>query len=175
MLNSQHQAEDKLIILYVLNKIKTGLTREQIALIIGENLQMSYFDIQLYIDKLLEDEFIRSYTLEDHKTVIAITSSGRETLSIFKKQIPSYIIEMLDVYLEKNQDRIFKEITITATYKKNGEHDYQVFLKLQENNITLMELNINTPSSKEAINICDNWKEHTQNLYASIIRLLTSN
>ena len=59
MLNTQHQAEDKLIILYVLNKIKTGITREQVAFIIIENLQMSYFDIQLYIDNLIEDDFIR--------------------------------------------------------------------------------------------------------------------
>lgn len=36
-----------------------------------------------------------------------------------------------------------------------------------------MELNINTPSQKQALNICDNWKNDTQNLYASIIKLLT--
>ena len=46
LFNSEQQAEDKLIILYVLKKIKTSLTREQIALIIVENLQIGYFDIQ---------------------------------------------------------------------------------------------------------------------------------
>ena len=45
LFNSEQQAEDKLIILYVLKKIKTSLTREQIALIIVENLQIGYFDI----------------------------------------------------------------------------------------------------------------------------------
>ena len=128
MFNTQHQAEDKLIILYVFNKIKTGLTREQIALIIGENLQMSYFDIQLYIDKLLDDEFIRAYEMEDGKTVLAITSSGYETLVLFQKDIPTYIIEMLDLYLDKNQDRIFKEIAITGKYKKNGDMKFSSLL-----------------------------------------------
>ena len=58
LFNSEQQAEDKLIILYVLKKIKTSLTREQIALIIVENLQIGYFDIQLYIDDLIKDEFL---------------------------------------------------------------------------------------------------------------------
>lgn len=173
MLNTQHQAEDKLIILYVLNKIKTGITREQVAFIIIENLQMSYFDIQLYIDNLIEDDFIRLYQMDADKTVVAITAKGRETLNIFEKDIPTYIREMLELYISQNRDRIFREVKVIGNYTKNTDGDYQVQLKLHENNIVLMELNINTPSQKQALNICDNWKNDTQNLYASIIKLLT--
>lgn len=173
MLNTQHQAEDKLIILYVLNKIKTGITREQVAFIIIENLQMSYFDIQLYIDKLIDDDFVRLYNMDDNKQVVAITAKGRETLSIFENDIPAYICEMLELYISQNRDRIFKEIKVLGNYTENSDGDYQVELKLHENNIVLMELNINTPSLKQARNICDNWTKDTQNLYASIIKLLT--
>ena len=104
---------------------------------------------------------------------IAITAKGRETLNIFEKDIPAYIREMLELYISQNRDRIFREVKVIGNYTKNTDGDYQVQLKLHENNIVLMELNINTPSQKQALNICDNWKNDTQNLYASIIKLLT--
>ena len=173
MLNSKHQAEDKLIILYVLDKIKTGITREQVAQIILENIQMGYFDVQLYLDSLLEEDYIRLYPLEDGKQVVAITSQGRETLEILKHQIPVYTIEMLDLYIDQNRDRIFREVKVAGSYVKNNDGDYQVHLKLHENNIVLMELSINTPTKQQAQFLVENWKKDTQNLYASIIKLLT--
>ncbi|MEF9917966.1 MAG: DUF4364 family protein [Eubacterium sp.] len=173
MLNSEHQAEDKLIILYVLLKIKTGITREQVAFIIIENLQMSYFDIQLYIDDLIRDNLVRLYEMDNDKKIVVISAKGRETLEMFVSEVPTYIKEMLDLYISQNRDRIFKEVKILGNYTKNSDNDYQVQLKLHENNIVLMELSINTPSQKQALNICDNWKNDTQNLYASVIKLLT--
>ncbi|MEA4804882.1 DUF4364 family protein [Acetobacterium wieringae] len=172
LFNSSQQAEDKLIILYVLQKIKTALTREQIALIIIENLQIGYFDIQLYIDDLIKDDFLS--TLEyDGKSVLSLTPMGKDTLTVFHDKIPTYIAEMIDLYLKENRAKIFKEVKITANYQKLGETDYLVELKLQENNMVLMEIALNAPTLKLALDICNRWKENTQELYASVLNLLT--
>ncbi len=172
LFNSSQQAEDKLIILYVLQKIKTALTREQIALIIIENLQIGYFDIQLYIDDLIKDDFLS--TLEyDGKSVLSLTPMGKDTLTVFHDKIPTYITEMIDLYLKENRAKIFKEVKITANYQKLGETDYLVELKLQENNMVLMEIALNAPTLKLALDICNRWKENTQELYASVLNLLT--
>ncbi|WP_303870027.1 DUF4364 family protein [Acetobacterium wieringae] len=172
LFNSSQQAEDKLIILYVLQKIKTALTREQIALIIIENLQIGYFDIQLYIDDLIKDDFLS--TLEyDGKSVLSLSPMGKETLTVFNDKIPTYITEMIDLYLKENRAKIFKEVKITANYQKLGETDYLVELKLQENNMVLMEIALNAPTLKLALDICNRWKENTQELYASVLNLLT--
>ena len=76
LFNSEQQAEDKLIILYVLKEIKTSLTREQVALIIIENLQIGYFDIQLYIDDLIKDEFLTTLDY-DGKSVLTLSPHGK--------------------------------------------------------------------------------------------------
>ncbi|MEL7659750.1 DUF4364 family protein [Acetobacterium wieringae] len=172
LFNSSQQAEDKLIILYVLQKIKTALTREQIALIIIENLQIGYFDIQLYIDDLIKDDFLS--TLEyDGKSVLSLSPMGKETLTVFHDKIPTYITEMIDLYLKENRAKIFKEVKITANYQKLGETDYLVELKLQENNMVLMEISLNAPTLKLALDICNRWKENTQELYSSVLKILT--
>lgn len=172
LFNSEQQAENKLIILYVLKKIKTSLTREQIALIVIENLQISYFDIQLYIDDLINDEFLSMLDF-DGKSVLTITNIGKETLAVFTNKIPTYIMEMIDLYLQENREKIFKEVKVTANYQKIGPSDYLVQLKLHENNVVLMEIKLNAPTVKLALDICDRWKDRTQELYTSVLKTLT--
>lgn len=172
LFNSEQQAEDKLIILYVLKKIKTSLTREQVALIVIENLQISYFDIQLYIDDLIKDEFLSTLDY-DGKSVLTLSLIGKETLKVFHDKVPIYISEMIDLYLQENREKIFKEVKVTANYQKIGESDYIVELKLHENNIVLMEISLNAPTLKLALDICNRWKENTQELYTSVLKVLT--
>ncbi len=172
LFNSEQQAEDKLIILYVLKKIKTSLTREQVALIVIENLQISYFDIQLYIDDLIKDEFL-SVLDYDGKSVLTLSSMGKETLNVFQNRIPAYITDMIDLYLNENREKIFKEVKVTANYQKLGATDYLIELKLHENNVVLMEISLNAPTLKLALDICKRWKENTQELYSSVLNVLT--
>ena len=98
---------------------------------------------------------------------------GKETLNVFQQKIPAYITDMIDLYLKENREKIFKEVKITANYQKLGETDYLVELKLHENNIVLMEISLNAPTLKLALDICSRWKENTQDLYASVLNLLT--
>ena len=98
---------------------------------------------------------------------------GKESLKVFHNKIPIYITEMLDLYLKENREKIFKEVKITANYQKLGETDYLVELKLQENNMVLMEISLNAPTLKLALDICNRWKENTQDLYSSVLKLLT--
>ncbi|MGL4607380.1 MAG: DUF4364 family protein [Eubacteriaceae bacterium] len=172
LFNSEQQVENKLIILYILQEIKTPLTREQIALIVVENLQISYFDIPLYIDDLIKDNFISPLEF-DGKTVMSITKIGKETLKLFIDKISAFSMEMIRLYLKENREKIFKEVKVTANYHKKGETDYMIDLKLHENNVVLMEINLNAPTLKLALDICNRWKENNQELYSSILKVLT--
>lgn len=173
MLKQTHQNEDKLIILYVLGKIKTGLTREKLAVVIVENIQISYFDIQLLVDELVSSKLAREITSEDGRSFLSITREGRETLALFAGEIPLYIAEMLDVYLAQNKDRILSEVVVLGEYKKAGEGHYEVELSLTENNTKLMTLTLDTPSHSQAVALCEKWKDDTQALYAGIINLFS--
>lgn len=172
MLKNYHPTEDKLIILYVLKKIKTGITKEQLSLIVVENLQFNYFDIQLIADDLIKGRLIE-VTADEKRELLTITADGKEVLTLFEKHLPLYICEMIDLYLDNNKDRVLTEVMVRANYKRNTEGDYQVDLSLYENKIKLMAFSINTPSHEQAVAICDKWKNNTQELYASVIRLLT--
>ncbi|MDD4508094.1 MAG: DUF4364 family protein [Eubacteriaceae bacterium] len=169
-----HQIEDKLIILYVLNKIKTGLTREQLAYIIIQNLQISYFDIQMYVDTLIKENLVKEQAIDPQPDHLIISPEGSQMVSHLLHKIPDYIQEILDAFIKNNKNAITNETITDATYEKNGPDDFQVQLTLTENNIKLMQISINSPTQDQAVAICENWKQNTQKIYASIMKDLIS-
>ena len=173
MLNPFHNTEDKLIILYVLNKIKTGITREQLAYIIIENVQISYFDIQIYIDDLIKENLIKKTNDGDQKEILTNTADGDKTLEMLIDKIPVYHQEMINRFILESRNKILNEVYTTADYKQNGPYDYQVSLSLSENGISLMSISVNTPTKEEAAAMCKKWKNNTQKIYASILKDLT--
>ncbi len=164
--------EDKLIILYVLSKIKIGLTREQIALVVLSNMQLSYFDLQLLIDDLVSNGFITENNQNDSAPEYTITPSGAETLTGLSYKISSYLKEIVDEYIKNNQDKILRESVIDAYYNKTAPNHYQVHLLLMENKIKVLELNLDTPDAEQAAAICEKWRHQTQRMYASMIDAL---
>ncbi|MDI3535585.1 MAG: hypothetical protein PWP16_49 [Eubacteriaceae bacterium] len=173
LFTSEQQAENKLIILYVLDQMKSALTREQVALIVIENIQITYFDIQFYIDDLIKDDFVHTIQLEE-KLILKLSDVGKASLEIFYEKIPVYIRDMIDRYLKENHEKIFKEIRVAANYHKKSDTEYIVELKFYENNLMLMEISLDAPTQKLALEICNRWKEKTQALYSAILKTLTS-
>jgi predicted transcriptional regulator len=173
MPNLQRNIEDKLIILYVLDKIKTGMSREQIALVVIQNVQISYFDIQLYIDAMVREHLIAESTDSDGIAVFMNTSEGTAAIRQLSPRIPVFIREMLDRYIQDCQNKFLNAVSVTADYTENGPGDFQTELSLTENGLKLMALSVNCPSRDEAVAMCDKWKKQTQKIYAAIIRDLT--
>lgn len=164
----QHKTEDKLIILYVLYKIKTGLSREQIAFIIIQNLQIAYMTIQLYIDDLIKENFI--HDSDDGKLVI--TPEGSAMIEQLSDHITSFTREMIDSFIANNRKEIFRETKTSATYTERSPNDFQVKLSLSENSMNLLSLTVSCPDKAQALALCDNWREHTQEIYAQIMGTL---
>ncbi|MCM8711632.1 DUF4364 family protein [Clostridium sp. SYSU_GA19001] len=164
-------AENKLLVLYILDKIKFPISNIQITQIILENNFINYFTLHQYISELVSSGFLE-YSTEESKQRLIITEKGTKVLSMFKERLPQNKIEIIDSYLKKNLVKIKKEITISADYTIENNNNYIVNLKATENSTTLIDLKLNVPSNKQASDLCNKWKKNSAELYSSIIRLL---
>lgn len=167
-------AENKLILLYIINKIKYPISNVQITQIILENNFMNYFILQQYISELLSSDFLVTNEI-DNKQRITITDKGTKVLTLFQNRISSYKLELIDEYLKKRSEEIKKEITVAADYTLDNNNSFIVNLIASENNMTLIDIKINVASNKQARDLCNKWKNNSSELYNKIIRLLTDN
>jgi len=170
--SNREMAENKLILLYIINKISMPVSNLQITKLILENRFMNYFLLQQFLNELCENSLLSS-TLLDGKTLYNITHSGRQTLSYFPNLIPVGIKARIDNTISTIRKNIKNETLITSDFTPQSENEYIVACKVCEDNFSLIDLKITVGTKNDARIICDNWKKHPQAIYAEIIESLT--
>lgn len=163
-------AEDKLLLLYLLEKIKLPISNNQITQIILENNFINYFALQQYIAELINSNFIDCIE-QDDKHRIVISPKGLKVLSLFRNRISKDKMKAIDEYLIKQLESIKKEITISADYTIEG-NNYIVNLKAIENDCILIDLKLNVASNSQAKALCSKWKQNSADIYSKLIKVL---
>lgn len=161
-------ALNKLIVLYILDKIEISISNAQITNIILENNIINYFSLQECIAELEKSDLLK---LEENqeKLTYQISDAGQRAISMFADRIPKSIKTLINDYILKNKDRIKKESEIFADFTKNNENEYVVNLKVIENEIVLIDLKLNVVSAKQARLICDKWNSSSSKIYGHIM------
>ncbi|MCR4944991.1 MAG: DUF4364 family protein [Clostridium sp.] len=169
--NSAELAENKLLLLYILQVLKRPISNSQLTEIVLENNLINYFTLQQYLSELVASGFSQ-YEEINEKKLLVLTKKGETVLSLFKDRISPSKINILDNYIKDTIDSIKKELTILSDYTLIENDNFLVDLKALEDNSTLMELKISVPSKSQAISLCKTWKENPSDLYHKIINIL---
>ena len=96
----------KLIVLYMLDKVKFKLTYSQISGFILEKEYTNFLTLQQVISDLQDAELIKT-DASMNRTFFSITEEGRNTLSYFGNRIGDAIIGDIDTFLSEKHLEIF--------------------------------------------------------------------
>lgn len=161
----------KLIVLYMLNKVKFKLTYSQISEFILEKEYTNFMTLQQVISDLQDTELIKTDTL-NNRTYFTITDEGRNTLSYFGNRIGDAIVEDIDSFLAQKHLELKNEASITATYYKSTSGEFEADLVAKEKDTILAEIKLSVPTEDMAVTICDNWQDKNQSIYKYLMQEL---
>ena len=169
--NTEELAQNKLLLLYIIDKSEVPLTNVQITEFVLENNYMNYFLIQQFLSELVNSKFIE-YSKKDEKGCYTLLSKGKTTLNYFIDRIPENIKKDIDDKFEVKKQEIKRETQIIGDYFKKSDTEYVVNLKLVENDVSLFSLYLSVVSSNQAKLICNNWKSDPNYVYQEILKIL---
>ncbi|MGE5473321.1 MAG: DUF4364 family protein [Ignavibacteriales bacterium] len=164
-------AEDKLLILYLIENVNFELTNSQIAKLIIKVREINYFLLQEYISQLVNDNYLKC-RIESNQRLYSITESGKQALSYFKTMIRASFRKLIDTAIQENITALRTEIQISADYTPINENEYTVFCRITEGNTCLIELNLYAGTKEQAKSMCRNWEKNSQEIYSNIVKLL---
>lgn len=171
LFNNNNSEQNKLIILYLLLKIEIPLTRTQITNIILENNLIDYFALQECLYELEQNNLIEQINKNQIQSIY-ITQTGTKAIQAFLNRIPNSIIVLLDNYILENKQALKKEKEVFSSFYKKSENEYIVNLKAIENDITLINIDINVVSAKQAKLICKKWESKCEYIYSELMNSL---
>ena len=165
-------AENKVLILYALNKANKPLTNDVLYRIVLAAANMNYFYFQQFMLDLIEVGYIFSFQKED-QTLYQVTESGKRTLDLTLDLLPGIIKLKADTNLKPIIDSSEEEQSIVAEYTPLSENHYIITCKVVENNETVFEVKTFAGSREQAKDIVDNWQNNADTIYPKILDILT--
>lgn len=174
---SNSLAQDKVLILYVLNNLKHNITESDLFKLISPINNINYFYFKQILADLVDSKLVGTYTKdeenEDNPTVYELTSKGRNSLALTIEILPGLMKLKADTVLKNEFNNIVVENSIVTEYIPENEQSYTVKCKIVENNKTIFEIRTFAGSNEHAKLISDNWKNNAYVIYPKILDLLT--
>ncbi|MBR4110119.1 MAG: DUF4364 family protein [Clostridia bacterium] len=165
-------AENKLIILYLLNNANCTLTNLQILRLLYDFEGFNYYYFQHLLSDLVEKKYIFNYK-QGEEWLYEITAEGREVLELTGNILPGIVKHKLDIITKEQLQTVQNEVAITAEYIPENDNEYITSCKISEAHKVLFEINVYCASQEQAKKIADNWKNNANEIYPNVIKMLT--
>ena len=169
--NNNKLAENKVLILYMLNKINKDIAENNLFKVISSINDINYFYFGQTLNDLAQTRLVDSYT-KDKDTIFRITSEGKNALSLTKDLLPGIIKLKADHIFKEELSNIEEESSVVAEYTPRNENDYTIKCKIVENNETIFEVSTFAGSRDNAKKIVDNWNKNANAIFPKILDLL---
>ena len=167
-------AENKLIILHLLQKMGIALSNSEICQFLLEKNYMDYFSVQQYLSELEGAGWLEK-TREQNNTRYTLTDDGEEVVNYFITRISDEVKNEINTYVHENNRRIRAEYAVTANYFPELNGDFLVKCGLcDDSGATLMEISVSVVSKNQAQNICRNWKKNVNQYYREFLSSLAT-
>ena len=163
------QTENKLLLLYLIDKMDFPLSNAQISQFAMEEKLMDYFILQQSLADMVQNGYLEK-SQDNNTTRYAVTDEGITALEHLEKHIRGDLRARINKYVAENRKSVKKEFEITANYFY--DHDNREFIVkcgLYEDETMLMEINVSVVTREQAKLICKNWKDNVNQLYGNII------
>lgn len=164
-------AENKVLILYILNKLDKDIKEDDLFQIITSINEINYFYFKQVLTDLIDSKLVGSYTKEDEQ-VIRITTEGKNNFTLTQNILPGIMKLKADNIFEKEFHLIEQESSVIAEFIPKSENDYTVKCKIVENNETIFEVKTFAGSRDRAKHIVDNWNQNANTIYPKILDIL---
>ncbi|MBP3256218.1 MAG: DUF4364 family protein [Clostridia bacterium] len=170
--DEQTLAENKILILYILDKVGKDISNSALLNLVLAVTDMNYFYFQQFLLDLLQNKYITTYEKEE-TTFYSITDFGKKTLSLTQDILPGIIKLRVDANFKEELETYEHEHSVIAEFIPRNENYYDITCKVVENSETIFEVKTFVGSKEQAKSIVDNWKNHADKIYPEILKILT--
>ena len=169
--NATTLAENKVLILYILNLIDRDIRQDDLFKIMASINDINYFYFKQVLTDLIDSKLVGIYTKEEEQ-VIRITSEGKNAYILTKDVLPGIMKLRADHIFKKEFATIEEESSVIAEFIPKNENNYTIKCKIIENNETIFEVKTFAGSRERAKRIVNNWNENAKSIYPKILNLL---
>lgn len=163
--------ENKLLLLFSVDNLGS-VTNLQLLQFMVDNSLMDYITLQLALGELVE---AGQLALTPHALgpLYSLTDKGRQALALFGRRVPNSRRMVIGEAAAQWRERFVREKNVLADFRRLGEADYGLTLRLLENGLILLRLDIHLPARNMADLFSRRWPGRAQAIYQMVMDRLS--
>lgn len=170
--NTTALAENKVLILYILNKLNFGIVEDGLYKIIASINDVNYFYFKEILTDLIDSKLVGIFTKDEAESVLKITTEGKNALILTQDVLPGLLKLKADNVFKEQFSSIADATSITAEFIPRSENDYTIKCRIIEKNETIFEVRTFAGSRERAKKIVDNWNKNASKIYPKMLDIL---
>jgi len=167
--SESRRIENKVILLYLIDKVDIPVSNSQITDFIQSQGLMDFFSVQNYLKELENAGYIEKSS-EKNSTFYTITDDGTVALESFSKQVPQSVRNAVTQFIAESRRQDFK--TVAVVYYESELNGYIVKCSAYEDDLLLMELNVFFVTKEQAETLRNYWNGNGSRIYGNVMGLL---
>lgn len=158
----------KIIILELLSRVNYPLSNAQITDFFTESGITDYFTTQEAISSLIDAEMLEVIP-SNNNTLYQINEQAQETLRLYQEKVSSNIKDEIISYLNKNGFSYKQSNSLFADYQHLSSGGYLCSLRMLEEDVVVIDLQLHVASEVAAEAVCTNWKVRCGDVYEAVV------
>ncbi len=164
--------DNKIIILYILEKNSKPLSVEQIAKFCEDFDDITYFDICTYIQELKSNGYIEEIYTQSNGSSYVITASGLSTLQELLELIPGVNLHNIKKIISKNIVKAKTDFSIDNVVVPVNDA-FKVTCTIKEDKDEIVSITMYAANKDHARNITRNWNNNAEEIYDKLLEMMT--
>ncbi|NBG89493.1 DUF4364 family protein [Isachenkonia alkalipeptolytica] len=173
--NGENQAENKLLLLYLLSEVDGEAYQRQVVDLILDHAVMDYFMVQQLISELKKSELIEEKSPREESKKLVLTPEGKNTLAYFKNRIPKNKLQNFKQLIQDRKQALQENIKVSSKIQKLQDGSYLVKLGVVKNGVEELFLKLHVSNLQKSERIVDRWNKNHYWVSEELYSLLLDN
>ena len=165
------QGRVKLLMLYIIKRFRTPISREQLFTAMSEVDDTSFFDVSELVAELENEMYVIAVPARDQH-LLFLTERGEELVETFEMELPRSARDEMIGYADEHREEVRRANNVFCDALPKPDGSWEVQLALLENGTTLFEIDLRVPDAKTANRARENWLKDADGIYLGILTRL---
>ncbi len=167
------QGRVKLLMLYIIKKFRTPVSREQLYTAMVNADGTGFFEMSELMAQLEQEMYVIAVPSRDQQ-LLYLTERGEELIAEFEREIPRSQRDEIDGYAEEHRAEVIRENCVYCDSLPRPDGSWLVKLALLERDGVLFGIDLRVPDSRTANLARENWLKDADGIYLQTLMKLTS-
>ena len=170
---TEGQGRVKLLMLYILLRFRTPVTREQLYTAMVRVDDTGFFEMSELMAELEQEQYVLAVPVRQQQ-LLFLTEKGVRLCEAFEREIARSVRDEVIGYTNEERENVRRSNCIVSDAVPQADGSWRLTLSILEKDSVLFEISMHLPDSASTYRAQQSWARDADAIYIDILNRLTS-